>query len=179
VGALTYISIEGEVKVLCRQGRLVDHEPAIPGGPKIRTLCIHPDIQEKLDGPWADREEEERWGYLRADLDRFIEDDALPLRRPGTMSAKAYLARLVRVREVWEIRSVAPDPSLRVFGRFAAPDLFIGLLWRTREELRGPGSREWRQAIIQCRAFWRNLFPSYPPHTGEYPHDYISQFVLV
>lgn len=79
--------------------------------------------------------------------------------------------------EVWEIRS-QDEPGIRVLGRFADTDLFIALTWHKRSELLGPQSRPWRDAIVGCKTEWKNLFPAYPPKSGDpsnaYPTDYIS-----
>jgi hypothetical protein len=76
--------------------------------------------------------------------------------------------------EVWEIRSRDPKPGIRVFGRFAETDLFVALTWWWRSDLKGPKSKQWRNAREGCKAEWQKLFPAYPAKSGTQINDYIS-----
>ena len=80
--------------------------------------------------------------------------------------------------EIWEIRCIDPDPSVRIFGSFAEKDNFIALEKRYRQDLEGRDSQAWRDAIRATKATWRRLFLAYPPHTGDDLHDYISNPVV-
>jgi len=115
---------------------------------------------------------------LRADLDRFSQGGVIPVAaRPFIGGKRSYMRQLFRWREeVWEIRS-REEPGLRVLGRFAEADVFVALTWHKRAALAGPQSRQWRDAIVGCKTEWTNLFPAYPPKSGDvnaYPADYIS-----
>jgi hypothetical protein len=145
------------------------------GSPIVRLILVSDEIDELISGPWEEIEWEERCGGLRADFDRFIEGRLITVAARPYHARTAYIAQLDQPRdEVWEIRSRDPEPSLRVFGRFAETDLFVALTWSKRADLKGPDSREWRDAIEGCKAEWRKLFPTYPPKIGNNINDYIS-----
>jgi hypothetical protein len=154
--------------------------PAMPGTLVKRKMYISAEIRGLLDGPWSDTKWEERCGQLRADLDRFIEGIVLTVAEEPYKGKTSYIKRLDPARdEVWEIRSRDPQPSLRIFGRFADKDLFVALSWANRADLGGPMSREWRDAKETCNAEWRKLFPAYAPKSGASLYDYLSNIVPV
>jgi hypothetical protein len=174
------MSIYVEISFRVNEGRLALLDPAMPGTLRKRKMYVSPELETLLGGPWQDTAWEERCGYLRADLDRFIEGKILAVAQKPYGSKTSYLKRLEPPRdEVWEIRSRDPNPSLRIFGRFAEKDLFIALTWAKRIDLGGPAEREWRVAKEACNAEWRKLFPTYPPKTGVTFHDYLSNIILV
>lgn len=177
------MSISLEIRVQVAAGRL---HPVVPWmrrdpGVEPRQMFVSNDIQELLNGPWHSEEWESRCGALRADLDRFVLGGMIPVAaHPLTKGKTAYIRQLSkRYDEVWEIRSRDPRPALRVFGRFAQVDTFIALTAWYREDLGGRESRAWRDAIVECKTRWTNLFPAYQPVSAEegnkYPNAYISR----
>lgn len=105
-----------------------------------------------------DQDLEERLGILQADLEFFVTSK--------TIDPK-YLFHLYPPRDaVWEIRSVRPDPSIRVLGLFAAKDLFIATNHAMRAELGGWQSRQWKVVKRTARARWTQLFLPYLPEIG-------------
>jgi hypothetical protein len=97
----------------------------------------------------------------------------------GRRHKTAYIKHLEPERdEVWEIRSVDPDPQFRRFGRFADTDLFIATHLMQRS---WPGlfqSLAWKGSMRRCKAIWRTLFVNWPAKEGTNVHDYISENVL-
>jgi hypothetical protein len=144
-------------------------------------MYVTPELYALLvEGPWLTTDQEMRWNRIRADIDRYIEGDVMAVRRPESYAKRAQFARLLPVHgEVWAFRSWVPRPSMRVFGSFAWKDCFIALQWRERSLLGAWRSRAWRNVRVQCGTDWRNLFNAYPPHSGGYPDEYISNVVLV
>lgn len=83
--------------------------------------------------------------------------------------------------EVWEIRERV-DPSVRVFFRFMEHDCLVatnlrfvrdlfGVMWFRRGSDFWP---VWRREIRRCKATWRTLFITHPPHSGASINDYLS-----
>lgn len=171
------MSILDELNYRCEDGRL--HRLTLgTDEPEPRAIWVTPQINRLLTGPWWNTRQAVRWAYVRNDLAGFIRGDIVTLAVPGKRpSSHTLMARLIRPSspEVWEIRCLDPDPSLRLFGRFAARNKFVAFrVWR-RWWLGPFGSRAWRAASVQCTTDWRNLFPSYDPHTSEdYPNGYVS-----
>ena len=71
--------------------------------------------------------------------------------------------------EVWEIRSMAPQPALRVFGRFAAPDVLV--LTHMKER----GSINFEMEIGTCEGIWSNCFGDRPPYKGDNLDGYLTE----
>lgn len=155
------------------EGRLFLLPPAMSR--VVRPMFVSPEIRNLVFGPWDDPNWADRCGLLRADFDRFITGGRIAIAARPYQARSAYMAQLDQPRdEVWEIRSRDPEPSIRVFGRFALTNWFVALTWSKRADLKGPESREWRDAIEACKAEWRKLFPTYNPRMGDHVHDYIS-----
>jgi|SRR5579862_1893472 len=173
------MSIYDEIAYWSKRERLFSVRSSLDE-PTKRHLYVSTEIQALLDGPWSTNEWESRCGYLRADLDRFVEGQTLDIAEEPFKGKSSYMLRLnPPSHEVWEIRSRIPKPGLRLFGRFAEFNNFIVLTWASRADLGGPKSREWRDAIVACRTEWKNLFPAYQPLSGDSFHDYLSKIVLV
>jgi hypothetical protein len=169
------MSIRDEIKrcVEADPVQLALLRPALPGTPMKRFIFVAAEILLLLDGPWESLELEIRWKHVRADLERFVQGGIIVVGDDG------YMKRLDRAEdEIWEIRCIDPNPSVRIFGSFAEKDVFMALGYRYRQELEEKGSTEWAEAIRACKADWRKLFLTYPPHSGSDPHDYISDPVF-
>ena len=171
------MSIYTEIAHRVNEGRLFPVAPALPGATGVRQFYASIEIHRLIVGPWSERGWEARCGFLRADFDQFIEGRLITIATRPYKAKTAYMARLHPPREeVWEIRSRDPNPGVRVFGRFADTDIFVALTWSKRADLKGPKSREWRDARETCKVDWRNLFPVYNPITGNGGdfHEYVS-----
>jgi hypothetical protein len=156
------------------EGRLRQLPHTLYGLRTPRLIYLVKEAFDDLAGPWpGDPIQAGRMGLLRADLDRFLEEDWIIVGHRH--SRHAYMKRLDPGRdEVWEIRSRDPDPELRVFGRFAETDVFIGTRILNRDYLGDENSRQWRDEIVRCGIDWRNLFHPYPPLMNRRLHEYIS-----
>ena len=155
---------------------VIDHKLAIgmlfrlpqrlPWITPYRAMLITPRLLEYLSGPWVSIEEEDRAARLHADLEVFV--------GANTIDPK-YIRRLWPPRDnIWEIRSIRDQPSLRVIGAFAEKDLFVATNHERRDELGGWQSRQWRDCKLRCKTDWSNLFHTYPRHTGATIHDHVS-----
>jgi len=176
------MSIRDEINYRCQEKRLHRLTLGIPGAPEPRAIWVAPEIERLLVGPWRNKKQAMRWGRIRNDLESFIQGDLITVPQELNRAKSHYMARLIRPSspEVWEIRCRDPKPSVRIFGRFADRDAFIAFRWWPRRLLGGFGDRAWRTASVQCTTDWRNLFPSYDPHSSEdYPNGYISGSVVI
>lgn len=171
---LTYMSIYDELRDRVKDGRLFFVPPLdLEGELLVRKLYVSPAIESLLVGPWEDAAWESRCTDLYADLHTFVAGYEIAGRMPPSTSTEAFLALLrPQTDEVWEMRSTDSYPQLRIFGRFAAMDCFVGLTWHYRSQL-GDDQRLWRAAIDECKAEWRRLF-NYPPHMEVDVHGYVS-----
>ena len=172
------MSIHGVIADAVARGQLFRVEPTLESEPMDRAMYSSAEVNLLITGPWVDEVDEFRCGKLRMDFDRFVEGRRIPVAfdNPYRKPKRTYLSRMHPVDdEVWQIRSRAPKPSIRIFGRFADRDCFVALNWRLRRELGGPGSQEYRKEIRNCLSAWRRIFPSYDALTGNSVNDYISE----
>ncbi len=177
---LTYMSIYDEITRRVKEERLFLLNPAMPKSLVVRKIYVSSEIKSLLLGPWSERSLEVRCGYLRADIDRYIEGQLLAIAASPYKGKTSYMKQLDPPRdEVWEIRSRDPKPGIRLFGRFSEKDVFIALSWHERSNLKGPGSRQWRDAKEECKSEWRKLFPTYQPLMGNNINEYLTNNFLV
>lgn len=178
------MSIRDTIRDQIGRGQLFLLEPRMPDDPVVRTMVVSAEVQRLLTGPWNSAAMARRCGLLRAVLEEFVRGNVLAVCLAPHKARTAYMARLDKpADEVWDIRVRDPSPALRVFGRFGDTDLFVALLcaprsvnveWLPRPPLGDGSSREWQLAINECKASWRNLFPSYDPIHGANLHVYVS-----
>lgn len=160
------MSIRELIQWRVEESRLFPLDPRAAGARRIRALFITAELHELVTGPWEDVNDEIRFSLLRADLEVFVE---------GRLIGPKYLFALTPVADgVWEIRSVEPNPSIRVLGRFAERDVLVLTHWCLRSDLGGWNTREWRDAREVCKSRWTSLFNTYQPLGGSRIHDFVS-----
>jgi len=182
------MSIRVEINNRIAEGRLFRLRPNVQSDPNERTVLMSVEIHELVSGPWPDGPMGIRCGYLRADLESFVANDVMTVCWDPFKARDAKIGRLYPIAdEVWDLRSQAPPPGLRVFCRFAEKDVLVALTcrprsvpvpWLNKLPLLGSNSREWRHAIVECRREWNVLFPAHQPLSGVDLSDYISNAVL-
>ncbi|RWP52915.1 hypothetical protein [Mesorhizobium sp.] len=172
------MSIRDEIANRVDEGRLFVLTPSLNGMRTVRHMFVSPELMAVVDpGSWGHDAKTDRFARLRADLDYFVENGRIAISEdPYKKPKSTYLARTDPIRdEVWDIRSRDPKPGIRVLGSFSEQNTFIALAWAYREQLNGPGSKEWRDFIQTAKARWRGLFGTYQPHTGSQVSDYVSE----
>ena len=132
---------------------------------KRRALYVTDEIWRLLNAQTTDDIAEERYGRLRADLETFVvEADLYP----------RYLYWLTPRNDlVWEIRSVADAPQLRVLGRFVEQNVFVALTIEERSELGGWDSISWKRAKRTAIQRWSTIL-SLSALEGTTEHDFFS-----
>lgn len=160
------MSTDAILDVLIGSGRLVPLSPLSPRAMKRRALFVTADIWRMLEGETLDEITEDRFGRLRADLETFVtEENIYP----------HYLFWLTpRGDWVWEIRSIADQPQLRVLGRFYRADIFVALTIEDRAELGGWDTLSWQRAKRTTVQRWQTLFNGLPPHQGTDENDFFT-----
>ena len=170
---LIYMSIRPIISARQQEGRIEQLPHTLYGSRTPRLIYLMKNVFDQIVGPWPDVATAMSMGMLRADLDRFLEGGSIIVGH--RRSRHAYMKRLDPGRdEVWEIRSRDPTPELRLFGRFAETDLFVGTACIDRDYLGDDGTPEWRNEMVRCITEWRNLFHPYPPLTQRPLNEYIS-----
>lgn len=91
----------------------------------------------------------QRWAALEAAISVFVEGGYVTEKLLKQLKDPKY--------EHWELISRRPKPSLRVFGRFAKPDVFIGTHVQIRTLLKGMWSAEFEHEKLICEEHWNNI----------------------
>jgi hypothetical protein len=153
-----------------------------------RTVLMSQEINQMVSGPWPPGPMGNRCARLRGDLENIVTAEHVTVCWDPYQARNEQIGRLDPVRdEVWDLRSQEPSPGLRVFFRFADKDVLVALTcaprsvrvsWLHRLPLLGQGSREWRDAIIECRREWGMLFPAHEPVSGTDINAYLTGAVL-
>jgi hypothetical protein len=159
------MSIRDELEWRKSEGRLIVFKARIEWARQIRVILMCPEVEEPLNRERTERKEVERWARLEADMSWFVE---------GGYVNRGLIKQLSKVEEIWNIRSTRPSPSLRVFGRFAEPDVFVATHVVERKRLGAKGSSEYRAELLRCQTMWNRLF-TFPPFTGKQYNDYVQE----
>jgi hypothetical protein len=116
-------------------------------------MYVTPELYRALYDPKPTEWEIDRFARLAADLAVFVR---------AMNIVPQYLHRLAPRRDrVWEIRSLEPEPQIRILGLFAAKNVFIATHYELRENLGVFDRPGWRIAKRRAAAEWRKLFPPY------------------
>jgi hypothetical protein len=133
-----------------RDGLLVPARPIAPwaGEPRAFLMCqpLHNAIEDGAASP--DQKERQRWARLEAAIGHFVE---------GGLVTSSLLKQLAPAKyEHWELISRRPRPSVRVFGRFALPDVFVGTHLQLRNKLGDMWSAQFEHEKLVCEDHWRD-----------------------
>lgn len=171
------MSIRELIQTAVNVGWLVNLQPRLPSIPHQRIILVCRNLNDELERELNDPSTAVRTAELFNTFDTFLGGRMITV---GTRNDRdAYMKILEpEADEVWEIRSVDPKPSIRVFGRFARQDVFVATNKGMRTELGGFGSKEFRDCMTRCTTEWRKCFQTWRPHTGSRINDYISDNVL-
>lgn len=147
-------TIWAEIRAKEGDGRLVMVRPLSPRERIVRPMFATPAVSKMLTEEYDESIDVQRAASLQADLEVFVTGQPID---PG------YLKPLKPIgKNVWEIRSVRPRPSIRVFGRFADRDVFVATNYFLRKPLGAFKSLEWKDAIHVARQEWARLFTRDP-----------------
>ena len=147
------MSIKQEVASLVDGGKLRLVTPKVPSDRSLRKLYLTKELFDKVYEEKEGLSEIEMFANLIADLEVFVTSETIDL---------GYLWCLEPSKDgIWEIRSTRQEPQIRVFGVFAAKNIFVGTHHKLRGELGNKNSEQWKIEIRRAKSIWRNLFPAY------------------
>lgn len=112
-------------------------------------------------------------GYVESALTRWTTGERIF----ATDTGKAkFLKRLdPPPPEIWEMRITEPNVQVRLFARFAEPDVLIGCRLHTRQMLGKKGSAGWQNAMQSCEQQWVALFGAQSPYTDSQIKSYVTE----
>jgi hypothetical protein len=141
--------IRDAVEAAKASGALIPFVPPISWVSKPRALLMTKRLAGQITGGLSSPDEgrRERWDRLRADLSHFVEGGLTTWATMKWLDPQKY--------EHWEIKSRRPRPSLRVFGRFAEPNIFVGTHVVERVSLGAKWSLNWEFEKLICEDEWK------------------------
>jgi hypothetical protein len=134
-----------EIEEAKRQNRLFVVTPTDSWTGKPRAFLMCAPLRDELEAGKRDPDEKvrQRWAKLEAAMIHFVEN--------GRMT-EAIMKQLKPPKyEHWELLSRKPKPSLRVFGRFALPDVFIGTHVKPRKGMGGMWSPQFDTKSLSAK----------------------------
>ena len=96
----------------------------------------------------SDEKERQKWAALQAAMSHFVEG--------GYVDENLLKQLKPEKNEHWELRSRKPKPSIRVFGRFAMPDVFVATHLEMRSKLGGMWSGQFEHQKLVCEDHWKD-----------------------
>lgn len=94
-----------------------------------------------------EEKDRKRWAALEGAMIHFNEGGLITRQRLKPLEEKKF--------ENWELINKRPRPSLRVFGSFAKPNVFIGTHVQLRNQLGGMNSLEFELERIESEKVWK------------------------
>ena len=147
------MSIKHEAASLVAGGKLRLVTPKVPSDRSLRKLYLTRELFDKVYEEKEGLSEIEMFANLIADLEVFVTSETID---------PDYLWCLEPSQDgIWEIRSKRQEPQIRVFGVFAAKNIFVGTHHKLRGDLGNKNSEQWKIEIRSAKSIWRNLFPAY------------------
>lgn len=140
--------IDDAIKSAKLAGKLFPAARLVPwvGEPRVFLMCepLMASIQQGRSS--VDEKDRKPWAALEAAMSHFV---------TGGLVTDDLIKQLIPPKfEHWELRSRKPKPSLRVFGRFAKPNVFIGTHVCLRIDLKGMWSPEFEHQKLVCEDHW-------------------------
>jgi hypothetical protein len=143
--------IRPDVKSAIQRGALVHAKPIAPWSVEKRVVLLCEPIRASLVAGRQDPDEKvrESWAKVEAAFSHYIE---------GGLVTEDLLKQLIdKKHEHWEFRCRKPRPSIRVFGRFAMPDVFVSTHAVYRKQLGGMWSPAFEHEKLVCEEHWAKV----------------------
>jgi hypothetical protein len=149
--------IDAALNAAMSNGTLRAAKPTAVWAPEPRAFLMCKPLYDAIDGGKlsADDKDRGRWAQLEADIGTFVE---------GGLVTENLIKQLKdKKTEHWELVSRRPKPSLRIFGRFAKPNVFVGTHVVPRKGLGGMWSSQFEHEKLVCEDYWKAAgLPSTP-----------------
>jgi len=165
----TYMIIRDAIEAAKTAGALIPFNPPVGWNSKPRAFLMTQRLAGQItDGLTStDAKRVDRWDRLRADIANFVENGLMTWASMKWLDPHKY--------EHWEIKSRRPRPSLRIFGRFAEPNVFVGTHVIERTKLGEKWSLEWELEKLACEEEWKRAMGDCLPFHGNSYEDYMTE----
>jgi hypothetical protein len=163
------MSIRDALKEALSAGRLAQFRHPLGWDSAPRVFLMTPKlVAQRSEATQADDPKRvERWERLGADIAHYVSNGYINWNLMRWLDPHKF--------EHWELRSVRPKPSIRVFGRFAEPDVFVGTHAVERAPLAAKWSLAWEMEKLICEDGWKEAVGDLPPFTADDYESYITE----
>lgn len=143
--------ISGSINAALRSGDLVKAQPISSWAAEARVIFLCEPIRDAIEAGRSSTDEKERrsWAKVEAAFSHFIEGGFVTEDLVKQLRPPKY--------EHWEFRCRKPVPSLRVFGRFVMPDVFVATHHMPRRILGGMWSPQFEHEKLVCEEVWKGI----------------------
>lgn len=168
------MSLDEHIETLCnpKAPRLWLLKPTDESKKRIRDVYVSSEVRMFLEGARGiSRDLLPVAGGALSIFDLFTNGDRITFGMdPHDKDKRCLFARNAEIKfGVCDARVMDPKPQVRIFGVFAATDVFIALTWNRRRLLGFPG------AVARAKGQWGLLFRGFSPVVSEKVTDYVSQ----
>lgn len=177
------MSIYDTLNALEDEGRLVRYLPP-EGIPLMRGLYLTTRFYRELADARTSVHVFGQMPAIRILFNRWVAGQVFVMRLAGSRP-DADLARLQPPPDdIWEFRLTQHAPQLRIFTRFAAPDVVVATNAVNRDTLgnasarAGKKSKAWVEAMYDCETEWKRLFGGAKPYRADRIAGYVSKNYL-
>lgn len=142
-------AVKAMVNAAVANGALVPAKPIAKWAAEPRVVLLCEPIRAALAEGRSAQDESERqcWAKVEAAFSHFIE---------GGLVTESLVKQLKEYKfEHWEFRCRKPRPSIRVFGRFVLPDVFVATHPMPRNVLGGMHSPQFEHEKLVCEQHWK------------------------
>jgi hypothetical protein len=175
------MSIPATIQAAIGKGDLCFLPLQVPSDTTVRHMVLHPQIAADL----AQSPNIPRMFELQGELESFVRGEHMTMCFTPFKHKEARIGLLDPVSlGICDIRCRHRKPGIRVLGRFAARDCFVGLEWRPRsvpiegfDKVVLSDSRsgdEWTFASLEVEQRWEQILGDAPFVLGGNISDYIS-----
>jgi hypothetical protein len=154
-----------ELEAAKSKGKLIPVTPLAPFIGSPRAFLVSKVLWEEIQ-VGRNSENSERWARLEGDMKHFVGGGFVNWSLMKWLDPHKF--------EHWNLRSKRPKPSLRVFGRFALPDVFVGTHVVARGALNKKWHINWELEKLRCEDIWKDCGLK-EPFSGSAYDDYITE----
>lgn len=168
------MSIKAHITSLEGSGKLVRYRLR-SRRPEARGLFLTEAAMTDLTSPTSATNVLGIRGFIQADLDAWTRGGLVHTDEEGNPCFLKPLCPPPPPCEIWELRVTEPRVHVRLFCRFAEPNILIMNKFYTRGLLGKRNSQSWKDARNRCAKAWDELFPSFSPFHAKWMHEYVTE----
>ncbi len=161
---LSYMLIDAAIKEAKRKRLLMPVRSVAGWAGEKRAFLMCKPLHEAIQTGKAlpGEKDRQRWAALEGAMIHFVEGGLITRQKLKPLEEKRF--------ENWELVNKKPRPSLRIFGSFAKPNVFVGTHVELRNKLGGFNSVQFEIERIRSEEIWEAT--GLPMKDDGHPHAF-------